>query len=240
MNLKRWLIGVFIFLCFIFFLILVFPATGSKKNSTKKIVIACAGDSLMRPVPFYLRRLLPAKKVIIKEWAQGGLSAATYPSFFEAHPQWRRQKVDIILLQLGTNDVILFGKKEEDENLFKTNLKKIIREMKKLDGNCFRRPQIIIATAPPFSGNEGEVEKNRLLEGIINPTIRKLAEEEKLLLVDHWPKFKGQKDLYEPDGVHPNREGEKVIARNWRRAIRLCCFNQKQIPQKFSEKRIFD
>lgn len=213
---KRGLSFFFIMgLLFIIFLEFLPAASG------QKIVIACAGDSLMRPVPLYLRRLLPLNHIAIKEWAQGGLNSATYLSFFWAHPNWRREKVDIILFQLGTNDVPLFLRNEEDENHLLSNLRKIIKEFKKIKSNYFHRPQIIIATAPPFLGVEDEAKRNRLLDEVVNPAIRKLAKEEKLLLIDHWSKFKSQPDLYDSDGVHPNREGEKLIARSWRRAIRI-------------------
>lgn len=224
--------SVYFFLAFIFLAFSFNLANTSKGSPGKRIVVACVGDSLMRPMPLYLRRLLPMRKIAIKDWAQGGLSAATYLSFFKAHPQWSREKIDLILVQLGTNDVSLFLKKEEDDRLFLVHYKEIIKNLKKIKGNFFRHPQIIVASVPPFSGVEGEVERNKLIDEVINPTIRKLAKEENLFLVDHWSKFIGQRDLYEADGVHPNREGEKVLARNWRRAIRLCCLSRKKRPFK--------
>jgi len=191
-----------------------------KAASKPKIVIVCAGDSLMRPIPFYLRRWLPRRHLAIREWAQGGLSVATYFSFFSAHPAWRREKVDLILLQLGTNDVSLFLKNEEKDELFVEHFRKIIKEFRKLKGNYFHRPRIIVATAPPFSGGKEEAQRNRILEGMINPAIRQLAKKEKLFLLDQWPKFKDRPDLYHSDGVHLNGEGERLMARQWWRIIR--------------------
>jgi lysophospholipase L1-like esterase len=191
-----------------------------KATTRPKIVIVCAGDSLMRPMPLYLRRWLPGRYIAIKEWAQGGLSVASYFSFFSAHPAWRREKVDLILLQLGTNDVSLFLRNEEKEEIFVSHFRKIIKEFQKLKSNYFHRPRIIVATAPPFSGGKEEDQRNGVLEAKINPAIKKLAKKEKLFLLDHWPKFKGRPDLYDPDGVHLNSEGEKVMARQWCRIIR--------------------
>lgn len=211
--------------CFVFSLLAI--AFFFSESSPQKIVIACAGDSLMRPVPLYLRRLLPAKHIVIKEWAQGGLSSATYLSFFLAHQNWRQKKVDIILFQLGTNDVSLFLRNEEDEENLLSNLRRIIKEFKKIKSNYFHHPRIILATAPPFAGVKDEAEKNRLLDEVVNPVIRRLANEEKLLLIDHWSRFKGRPDLYDQDGVHPSGEGEKLIARSWRRAIRILWLSYK-------------
>jgi len=191
-----------------------------KATTRPKIVIVCAGDSLMRPMPLYLRRWLPGRYIAIKEWAQGGLSVATYFSFFSSHPAWSREKVDIILLQLGTNDVSLFLRNEEKEELFISHLRKIIKKLRKLKSNYFHQPRIIVATAPPFSGGKEEAQRNEILEARINPIIRQLAKKEKLFLLDHWPKFKDRPDLYDPDGVHLNGEGERVMARQWRRIVR--------------------
>jgi len=191
-----------------------------KATSRPKMVIVCAGDSLMRPMPLYLRRWLPGHHIAIKDWAQGGLSVASYFSFFSAHPAWRREKVDIILLQLGTNDVPLFLKNEEKEEFFVGHLRKIIKEFRKLKGNYFHRPRIIVATAPPFFGGKDEDQRNGILERMINPAIRQLAKKEKLFLLDQWLKFKDRPDLYDPDGVHLNGEGERAMARQWWRIIR--------------------
>jgi len=191
-----------------------------KASSRPKMVIACAGDSLMRPMPLYLRRWLPGRHIAIKEWAQGGLSVATYFSFFSAHPSWRHEKVDLILLQLGTNDVSLFLRNVEKEELFVKHFRKIIKEFRKLKSNYFHRPRIIVATVPPFSGGKEEAQRNRIIEGMINPAIRQLAKKEKLFLLDQWPKFKDRPDLYDPDGVHLNGAGERVMARQWWRIIR--------------------
>lgn len=222
---KKFKIKFFWFFIIVLFIIVF--SQSSKATTGKKIVIACAGDSLMRPVPLYLRRLLPLEHITIKEWAQGGLSSATYLSFFLAHPGWRQEKVDIILLQLGTNDISLFLRHEEDEDHLVSNLRRIIKEFKKIRGNYFRRSRIIIATAPPFAGVKDEAVRTRLLDEVVNPAIRKLAKEEKLFLLDQWSRFEGQPDLYDPDGVHPNREGEKLMARNWYRAIRILWLSRK-------------
>ncbi len=194
----------------------------------KKLTIACVGDSLIRPTPLYLRRLLGSSHIRIREWAQGGLSTATYLTFFQNHPRWRKERVDFILVQLGTNDVPLLLKKEEDAAIFRRNLEAIILELKKLPGNFFRQPQIIIATVPPFYGRSDADVRNYLIETLVNPTIKALAETHHLKLFDAEAIFNRHPELYEPDGVHPNREGEKVLARNWKRAIHDCWRQERQ------------
>ncbi len=203
------------FSCFLFSGIALFPVT-----SPKRLTIVCAGDSLMRPMPVHLRRLWPSSRFRLRDWAQGGLSSATYLSFFLQHPDWRRERVDFILLQLGTNDVSLIMKQEEDASSFYHNLRAIVRHYQKLKSNFFRRPQILIATVPLFSGLEVEAARNEIVEKIVNPNIRILAQKEGLILVDQYAVLMNRPELYDPDGVHPNPEGERALARNWRRAVR--------------------
>ena len=194
----------------------------------KKLTVACVGDSLIRPTPLYLRPLLASSHIRIREYAQGGLSTATYLQFFHRHPRWRKERVDFILVQLGTNDVSLLLKKEEDGAAFHRNLEALILELKKLPGNFFRHPQLIIATAPPFYGLSDADERNHLIETIVNPTIKALAARHHLKLLDAAAIFHRHPELYEPDGVHPNREGEKALARHWKRAIRDCWRQARQ------------
>lgn len=204
--------GLYLVLAFVFFF--------SCQAKRAKVTIACAGDSLIRPTPAYLRRLLPSSRVEIKEWAQGGLSAVNYLSFFRRYPRWQREKVDFILLQLGTNDVLLFLRGEENEALFRHNLEAIIAEFKKLESNYFKHAQIILATVPFFYGLDNEAEENRVVSELINPSVIAVAEKEGVSVIDQAGCLRAFIEYYGPDGIHPSREGEKALARNWRRIVK--------------------
>lgn len=192
----------------------------SCENKRPKLTVACAGDSLIRPTPVYLRRLLPSSRVRIKEWAQGGLSSVNYLSFFRSHSGWERERVDFVLLQLGTNDVPGLLRGEETETQFRHNLEAIIAEFKKLNSNYFKHPQIVLGTVPLFYGLADEAERNRVVNELINPRIIAIAAKEGAHVIDQAGRLRGCLEYYEPDGIHPNREGEKALARNWRRAVR--------------------
>jgi len=178
----------------------------------------------MRPVPVHLRPLLKveSKRAFqVKDWAQGGQTSETYPAFIRQHwENWKTVRPDFIIIQIGTNDAlpILQGKYGPDR--LEENLTGIVRTFKSLGGGSSPVPRILIATAPLFRGTQDYEEKNRIIRTSINPLIRKISEREGVALVDNYSVLEGKPDLYDPDGVHPNSDGEKAIARNWLRAIK--------------------
>ncbi len=216
--------GLYLVLAVIFFF--------SCQERRAKLTVACAGDSLIRPTPVYLRRLLPSSRVRIKEWAQGGLSSVNYLSFFRSHPGWQRERVDFVLLQLGTNDVPGLLRGEETGTQFRHNLEAIIAEFKKLKSNYFKHPQIVLGTVPLFYGLADEAERNRVVNELINPGIIAIAAQEGAQVIDQAGRLRGCLEYYEPDGIHPNREGEKALARNWRRAVRSIWLKTRKKEQR--------
>lgn len=189
------------------------------------LIICCAGDSLMRPMPAYFRQLLPslAPKFILQEWAQGGLNSVTYQGFYrqQAGP-WRRVTPDIILLQLGTNDVVpvLEGRATIED--FKINMTAIIREFQAYRNAAGQNPYILVATIPLFSDDPANQNKNRLVKEAVNPALREVVEKTGVRLVDNFSILEGRPELYDPDGVHPNPGGEAALAANWIQAVRAC------------------
>jgi len=195
---------------------------GCAEKSPPEMTICCAGDSLMRPLPPHIRRMTRtvSRDVLIKNWSQGGLSTRTYMSFFKKRVKSRRQlEADFILLQLGTNDVkpLYSGKYALDA--FQKNMKTIIWEFKSYFNGEKEPSVVIVATVPPIylAGNE---KLNAFIRDRLNPSIKRLAEEEKVFLADHWGILRGKRRLYGSDGVHLNRRGENVLAQNWMAAMR--------------------
>jgi len=185
-------------------------------------IICCAGDSLMRPIPtrlYELTRFSPGS-FILKDWAQGGLSSETYPSFFDRRASaWSQLRPDLILLQLGTNDArpLLEGRLRPED--FERNIRAIVRRFREFRDRAGRPPRILIASAPPFHDADAAA-KNEILVKVVNPALRRLAGEEGLTFVDNHAILDGRPDLYDPDGVHPNPRGEKRLARHWFHWIR--------------------
>jgi len=176
----------------------------------------------MRPIPtrlYELTRFSPGS-LILKNWAQGGLSSETFLSFFDrSAAAWILVRPDIILLQLGTNDArpLLEGRLRPDE--FERNIRAITRRFREFRDRTGRPPRILLASAPPFRDPDAEA-KNEILLKIINPALRRLAGDEGLTFVDNHAILDGRPDLYDPDGVHPNPHGEKRLARHWLHWIR--------------------
>jgi lysophospholipase L1-like esterase len=196
---------------------------GCAQNDRNKLVVCCAGDSLMRPIPYHLREMLksPHRKIDIRDWSQGGLSSQSYQIFFTRHYlSWRKVKPDFILIQLGTNDLIPLLNNKYQMADFEKNLNTIIKNFKRFKGNRYKRPKIFMASVPLCYDDSNSKEKNRLVREEINPAIKKIAKIEKLFLVDNFLILTDKTHLYSPDGVHPSPLGEKAIAKNWLLGIR--------------------
>ncbi len=183
-----------------------------------RVVICCAGDSLMRPVPGHLRELWrrPKTQAVIKDWSQGGLSSRTYQGFFRRQSAaWHKTSPDLILIQLGTNDAgpILLGKYDLAE--FRKNLRAIVDRFRQFRSSKNQPPRIFIASIPYFSGTADKEGKNRVIRDGINPAIKDLAVSEGLVFVDNFAVMNEKPTLYDADGVHPSSEGETALAGNW-------------------------
>jgi lysophospholipase L1-like esterase len=215
---KKWIIPAL-------FLSLIWVNPGCR-IAKPALEIACAGDSLMRPMPLYLKRWLAdsGQKAIFHEWDQGGLSSETYRSFFARRQEsWQKTACDFILIQLGTNDAARILRGESSIERFEDNMDVILRKLKKFPGKKSASPVILLATVPLFAEGSGSdaPQKNRLIEEEINPVLREIARREGLILVDNYALLKGRPELYDPDGVHPSRAGEEAIARNWLEKMNL-------------------
>jgi acyl-CoA thioesterase I len=190
------------------------------------VIILCAGDSLTaKAYPHYLQKLLNADGIrarVINRGVSGDTSGEylvwlTDPAREEAI-LWDRP--DIILLQLGTNDVRVDGD-HTDTELFVANMRKIITHFQGFLTRTAAPSRIVLAAVPPIP--EGtpfpfSPESSRRIREEINPAIERLAREFGLPLVDNYGLFEGRPDLL--PGVHPTAEGFKLLARRWYEAVR--------------------
>jgi lysophospholipase L1-like esterase len=219
---------------FLFALCAVVPPAPAQSGTAATLVIACAGDSLMRPMPVHFRALAPAAglNLEIREWAQGGLSSETYPSFFRRlQPEGETRACDAILLQLGTNDAIPLLEERWSPAEFRARLAGILAEFGKIPGRRRPRPLVFLATVPLFCDRPESAAKNRIVATVINPILRDLARAGDVVLVDNGAVLDHHPALVDPDCVHPAPEGEIALAKSWLAALRRA-FPEPTAPSK--------
>ena len=117
-----------------------------------------------------------------------------------------RQPVDIFVLELGANDGLRGLKLDQT----KENLQTIIDRVKAK----FPKAQIIVAgmMVPPNLGEDYTSEFSKMYPEIAKSNDAKLIP---FLLQD----VAGEENLNLPDGIHPNAEGHKIVARNVLRVL---------------------
>jgi len=173
-------------------------------ESTKTIL--CMGDSLTagfglqedQSYPSLLQKELTEKGINAKI-LNAGVSGNTSAGGVRRINWYFNRKIDVMLLALGAND----GLRGLPVKSTEENLQKIIDEARK------KNPDIKIILAgmkvPPNMGDEYSKGFEELFP--------KLAKKNKLPLIPFLlDKVAGNKKLNLPDGIHPNEEGQKIVA----------------------------
>ena len=174
----------------------------STATEHKKIILAL-GDSLtegygIEPIfsfPAQLEALLSGKKLSYKV-INGGISGATTASGLSRLKWFLRSKPDIMILALGANDG-LRGLKVEDS---KKNLDAIIVLAKK------NKIKVLLAgmQMPPNYGEEYRVNFKKMYFDLVK--------KHNILMIPFLLEgVAGNNKLNIEDGIHPNKEGYKVI-----------------------------
>ena len=110
----------------------------------------------------------------------------------------------IVTIKLGTNDSKPFNWKESDH--FKQDLKTLIESFRALPS----KPEIWLCLPVPAYGHAWGINDSIISNGVI-PFIKEVAQEENLPVIDLNTQFQGKRQYF-PDTIHPNEEGEKMIA----------------------------
>jgi lysophospholipase L1-like esterase len=190
------------------------------------IIIFCAGDSLtVKAYPHFLQRLLNADGITARVINHGvsGHNSKEYLAFLrdpgrEEALMWERP--DIILLQLGTNDVRTDGDFLPTAQ-FVADMRQILDFFKGFISRTADPSRIVLALVPPIPENVPypfSPESARRVREEINPAIAALAREYGMRLVDNNRIFAGRPDLL--PGVHPTREGFRIMAGNWYETVK--------------------
>lgn len=109
----------------------------------------------------------------------------------------------IVFIKLGTNDTKSHNWKYGDE--FQKDLETLIIILQSQPA----KPKIILCNPITIYENNWDIRDEILTDSII-PIIKSISETYHLQLIDLHTNM--AKNLYLPDGVHPNKDGSKIIA----------------------------
>ena len=185
--------------------------------SKEPVRVACVGDSityghgikdrLHDAYPGVLSTML-GEKYDVRNFGVSGtttmmgtdmpyMNEQSYKDALEFNPQ-------IVTIKLGTNDSKPYNWKESEH--FKQDLKTLIESFRSLPS----KPKIWLCLPVPAMGRAWNINDSVIYNGVI-PYIKEVAQEENIPLIDLNTPFQGKRQYF-PDTIHPNEEGEKMIA----------------------------
>jgi lysophospholipase L1-like esterase len=194
------------------------------------IIILCAGDSITEAdYPYFLHKILKKEGIRGKvlNYGRSGFTSGEYLNFLRDNKnRLAVEQPDFILLQLGTNDVRLDYDSTSGEEFY-SNMKEIIKIFGDFRNRSGKKSEILLATIPPIP--EGSLfpftsESQTRATEEINPYLKKISAEEKVILVDNYTPFVQSPHLL-PE-VHPSREGYRHLAQNWYDALKPLLSNK--------------
>lgn len=180
-------------------------------NESKKIRVACMGDSItddhFSNYPNQLQTMLGDNYTVESFGVMGAtvLFDTYWPYVYQ--PEFgagKKSLPDIVVIMLGTNDARPdnFGSIDN----FVEDYIKLIKQIQMLGS----KPKIFVVKPPPIFENVVELVPENLSEEII-PRIEEVAVTLNLDIIDVFSVMENHPE-YLIDGVHPNTEGAAVIA----------------------------
>jgi len=193
-------------------------------SKTFGVIILCAGDSITEEAyPRFLQQIFKkeGRRARVLNYGKSGHTTGEYLKFLRGRvAKAKAETPDLILLQLGTNDVRVDGDRIDLPD-FERNIREIVAIFRGCRSRRGGPAAVLLATIPPIPENTPHPfspESARRVVEEINPAIRALAAELALPLVDNYALFAGAPELL--SGVHPSPEGYRRLALNWRQALR--------------------
>ena len=187
------------------------------------VIVLCAGDSITEQgYPRYLRTALRADGVRARvlNYGRSGNTSAEYLAFLkESGDRLRAERPDIVLLELGTNDVRVDGDRATAAD-FEKNIREIVGIFMGFKTRAGGTPGVYLAAIPPVP--EGTPfpfgpESAARVSAEINPAVRAVCADLEIGFVDNHTLFSRTPNLL--PGVHPSPEGYQAMAANWYAAI---------------------
>ncbi|MGI6346966.1 MAG: GDSL-type esterase/lipase family protein [Limisphaerales bacterium] len=186
---------------------------------SRAIRVACVGDSItwgsgiedreQNSYPATMSRIL-GNKFNVRNFGVPGatqLKRGDHPYWeTEAFQQAQDFNPDVVIIKLGTNDSKPQNWRYKNE--FMGDLKAMIAKFRYLPG----KPQVWLCTPCPVYGDGQWGITPRIVENEIIPTIRQVAEDGRIPLIDIYSALNHHAEFF-PDLVHPNAEGAEHMAR---------------------------
>lgn len=193
-------------------------ANANLPSSSKTIRIACVGDSLTEFTiyPDELRRLINDQRYVVGNFGACGTTVSLDSELpyirTRAFQDALEFKPDIAIIMLGTNDSL--SNLELYNSSFVNDYKNIIEAFQTLAS----RPKIWIVLPPPIFDDEmGAIDPEYFNRSLI-ASIKETATQANLPIIDVHSALANSSDYF-PDGVHPNNEGARLIAKEIYRTI---------------------
>lgn len=182
------------------------------------VVVLTAGDSITAAsYPGHLQALFDEAKLTVNVVNAGikGHTSGEYLAYLKTSNLLQRTNPDFILLQLGTNDVRIDGDHAETSR-FHRQMNEILDRMLSHQNPGGARPAVFLSTVPPVVVSVPryfDASSKRRVTEEINPSIRRLARERQLPLVETYELFVRHPEWL-PE-IHPNEDGYRAMARQW-------------------------
>lgn len=193
--------------------------------------IACVGDSITygsgvrltrgwNSYPSILSRLM-GRKYKVYNFGNPGRTLASigdFPYILEAEYRNSQELMaDVYIIMLGTNDSKPYNWNEE---VFKKEYPEFVNSYREL----FNKPKVFLMIPPKAFSVEWEKNKvpydiqNDIIRDFVYKIVKECGNEEKLPVIDLYTLTEDSPQWF-VDGVHPNRRGNKAIAKEIYRCI---------------------
>ena len=195
------------------------------KAKEGQIKVACVGDSITygmsvinwfeNTYPAQLQDLLGEDYHVQNYGFSGKTAQENNEESYRATKLYEKSKAynpDIVILMMGSNDSKPYN--FEGKEAFKQAERELIEIYLGLES----KPRLILATVNAGFFVHGATEGDYMydINGenilLVNEAITELAEEYNLELVDTYALTKDHPEYYKIDGIHPNKDGAKVMA----------------------------
>ena len=199
------------------------PATHPAATRPGAFRIACCGDSMTRmpynkAYPEQLGKLL-GEGYDVRNFGHNGVTALRD----SGRPFWKMPEFEaanafepnLVIVMLGTNDA---ANTADVWQQFHDDLLWLVKHFQSLPS----RPRVVVMTPPPLMPGYPKGESRLAnLRDKVSPLVRKLAEEQKLTLVELQAEPALADAALYPDKVHVNEAGAKIVAQRVRETLEL-------------------